>query len=328
MTQFSEQEKNMMDKYRYKAEEIYSSKTGLPFPITPTKEEVARLMEIVKDLYQSEIYGNRGNNINNPSLNMEVNNVIFESYKELDARTKKIDDAITRKDDGFLKENKSFDSFSSSVRNENEVPKKVTYKPEKRKVSRDEIRKKLLKALATALAALTILGASYMAYDNNQANNHAQSLIESCFVNEDDGRVYFGETGKYQYDERKIATEYFKDERFQDKDYLLATLGHLYCNFLEKKSFVDPELETMTVYNHIIEIGKSDYNILLGPDNMEDFIHELGVSSFEDLEAKARTVKDLIAKEFKGGIKPGEKVEINYSDVIKEAYHNTDIKRS
>ena len=84
----------------------------------------------------------------------------------------------------------------------------------------------------------------------------------------------------------------------------------------------------MTVYNHIIEIGKSDYNILLGPDNMEDFIHELGVSSFEDLEAKARTVKELIAEKFKGGIKPGEKVEFNYSDVIKEAYHNTNIKRS
>ena len=83
----------MMDKYRYKAEEIYLRETGLPFPITPTKEDVDRLMKIVKDLYQSEIYINRGNNINNPSLNMEVNNEIFESYKELNAHTKKIDDA-------------------------------------------------------------------------------------------------------------------------------------------------------------------------------------------------------------------------------------------
>ncbi len=59
MTQFSDQEKNMMNKYRYKAEEIYLRETGLPFPITPTEKEVARLMEIVKDLYQSEIYRNR-----------------------------------------------------------------------------------------------------------------------------------------------------------------------------------------------------------------------------------------------------------------------------
>lgn len=328
MTQFSEQEKTMMDKYRYKAEEIYLRETGFPFPIAPKKEDVDRLMRIVKDLYQSEIYRSSENNINNPSLNVEVNNGIFESYKELNTHTKKIDDAIARKDEEYLKAKKSFDNFSSSIRKENEVTKKVTYKPEKRKVSKDEIRKKLLKALATGLATLTILGASYMAYDNNQANNHAQSLIEACFVNEDDGRVYFGETGKYQYDERKIAAEYFKDDRFQNKDYLLATIGHLYCDFLEKKSFVDPELETMAVYSHIIDIGKNDYNILLGPDNMEDFLHELGVSSFEDLESKARVVKEIIAKKFKGGIKPDEKIEFDYSDVIREAYHNTDIKRS
>ncbi len=36
---------------------------------------------------------------------MEVNNEIFEGYKELNAHTKKIDDAITRNDDEFLKEN-------------------------------------------------------------------------------------------------------------------------------------------------------------------------------------------------------------------------------
>lgn len=101
----------MMDKYRYKAEEIYLRETGLPFPITPTKEDVDRLMKIVKDLYQSEIYINRGNNINNPSLNIEVNNEIFESYKELNAHTKKIDDAITRKNDEFLKEKNHLIAF-------------------------------------------------------------------------------------------------------------------------------------------------------------------------------------------------------------------------
>lgn len=101
----------MMDKYRYKAEEIYLRETGLPFPITSTKEDVDRLMKIVKDLYQSEIYINRGNNINNPSLNMEVNNEIFESYKELNAHTKKIDDAITRKNDEFLKEKNHLIAF-------------------------------------------------------------------------------------------------------------------------------------------------------------------------------------------------------------------------